>query len=109
MSEAALNRVDAGCYRVDGKLVFTTVGELLAVSSTQFKNELPREIDLSGVTSSDSAGLALLIEWMGIAHRRGGAVNFTGTPAQLNALAKISDLDKVLSLNGAGSTRGDLE
>jgi phospholipid transport system transporter-binding protein len=101
VSEAALVRLDAGCYRVDGKLVFTTVGELLAASTAQFSNELPREIDLSGVTSSDSAGLALLIEWMGLAHRRGSTVQFTGTPAQLNALAKISDLDKVLSLNDA--------
>jgi phospholipid transport system transporter-binding protein len=101
VSEATLKRVGSGRYRVEGKLVFATASALLAASGAQFANEPPREIDLSGVTASDSAGLALLIEWMGLAHRRGGAVHFTGTPAQLNALAKISDLDKVLSLNGA--------
>jgi len=83
-------------------LVFATAKELLAAGSVQFAQELPREIDLSGVTASDSAGLALLIEWMGLAHKRGGSVHFTGTPAQLTALAKISDLDRVLSLNGTG-------
>ena len=101
MSDATLTRIDAGRYRVDGKLVFATAGELLAASGAQFTRESPREIDLSGVTVSDSAGLALLIEWMSIAERRGSSVHFAGTPAQLTALAKISDLDRVLSLNNA--------
>jgi phospholipid transport system transporter-binding protein len=100
VSEAALKRVDVGRYRVEGKLVFTTASALLAASDALFASEPPREIDLSGVTASDSAGLALLIEWMGVS-QQSGTVHFTGTPAQLNALAKISDLDKVLSLNGA--------
>jgi phospholipid transport system transporter-binding protein len=101
VSEATLTRIDAGRYRVDGKLVFTTAGQLLTASDAQFTREPPREIDLSGVTVSDSAGLALLIEWMSIAEQRGNSVHFTGTPAQLTALAKISDLDRVLSLNNA--------
>jgi phospholipid transport system transporter-binding protein len=101
VSEATLTRVDAGRYRVDGKLVFATAGELLAASGVQFTREPPREIDLSGVTVSDSAGLALLIEWMSVAHQRGSSVHFAGTPSQLTALAKISDLDRVLSLTNA--------
>jgi phospholipid transport system transporter-binding protein len=101
VSESQLQRVAAGQYRVTGPLVFATVGKLLSFSDAQFGNEPPSEIDLSGVTSSDSAGLALLIEWVSAAHRRGGTVHFSGTPTQLTALAKISDLDRVLSLNGA--------
>jgi len=101
VSDAQFSRVSAGRYSVSGKLVFATASKLLVASRALFEQELPSEIDLSGVTSGDSAGLALLIEWMGFAHKRGGSVHFVGTPAQLTALAKISELDQVLSLNGA--------
>ena len=101
MSDARIERVDAGRFRVSGSMVFATVRHLLDASATAFASEAPREIDLSNVTAGDSAGLALLIEWMGMAHRKGGNLRFAGMPTQLIALAKISDLDRVLNVKAA--------
>ncbi len=100
MTHPQLEQLGIGRYAVKGQLVFATASDLLGASREQFARDLPQEIDLSGITASDSAGLALLIEWSNWVSRKGGALRLTGTPPQLSALAKISDLDRVLSLNG---------
>lgn len=53
-------------------------------------------VDLAGVTSADSAGLAVLIEWLAAVNERGGTLRFESVPAQLVAIARISDLDGLL-------------
>lgn len=53
-------------------------------------------IDLSRVTEADSAGLAVLVEWLATARSRGTAVRYEGIPAQILAIARISDLDELL-------------
>jgi phospholipid transport system transporter-binding protein len=53
-------------------------------------------VDLAGVTSADSAGLAVLIEWLAVSTERGGTLRFESVPTQLVAIARISDLDSLL-------------
>lgn len=53
-------------------------------------------VDLAGVSSADSAGLAVLIEWLAVAAERGGSLVFEAVPAQLRAIARISDLEPLL-------------
>jgi phospholipid transport system transporter-binding protein len=53
-------------------------------------------IDLSGVTAGDSAGLAVLVEWMSAARARGASVRYASVPAQIVAIARISDLEGLL-------------
>lgn len=53
-------------------------------------------IDLSRVTETDSAGLAVLVEWLATARSRGTTVRYEGIPAQILAVARISDLDDLL-------------
>jgi phospholipid transport system transporter-binding protein len=55
-----------------------------------------REIDCSGVTSADSAGLAVLIDWLGVAKRTGRRLRYTQLPEGLTALARISELAELL-------------
>ena len=99
MSEAAIESSEGG-YRVCGELSFATVREVLRLSQPLFREAKEINIDLSAVASADSAGLALLIEWYRSAAHAGKKIRFMGVPAQLHALAKISDVDKLLELSG---------
>jgi len=87
-------REAGGHFAVVGELGFDTVEGLLATSAPRFAAASGSfDVDLSGVTQSDSAGLALLIEWTGMADRAGKKVRFTRVPDQLRALARISEID----------------
>ena len=54
------------------------------------------EIDCRGITVSDSAGLAVLLEWLGVAKRAGRSLRYTQLPEGLAALARISDVQQLL-------------
>jgi phospholipid transport system transporter-binding protein len=53
-------------------------------------------IDCSGVTASDSAGLAVLIEWLAAAARAGRKLRFANLPDGIRAAAQISDVTSLL-------------
>ena len=97
---AELRQVDRDHFAVVGELGFETVRGLLASSGAQFAGAGQQfDVDLSGVTQSDSAGLALLIEWLKLATRSGKTVRFTRVSAQLRSLAQISEIDGFLPLS----------
>lgn len=97
---AELREVDSGHFAVVGELGFDTVRGLLATGGTRFAGAATQfEVDLSGVSQGDSAGLALLIEWQKLATRAGKTVRFTRVPAQLRALAQISEIESFLPLS----------
>jgi phospholipid transport system transporter-binding protein len=97
---AELRQVDRGHFAVVGELGFDTVRGLLASGRSQFVvADAEFEVDLSGVSQSDSAGLALLIEWLKQASQSGKTVRFTRVPEQLRALAQISEIESFLPLS----------
>ncbi len=49
-----------------------------------------------GVGESDSAGLALLIEWLRLARQRAKTIHFANVPAQIEALARISEVEDLI-------------
>lgn len=55
-----------------------------------------REVDLTGITNADSAGLALLVTWKAHCRREGADVAFRGVPQNLLALAALTDAVSVL-------------
>ena len=58
----------------------------------------PLQVDCAGVTESDSAGLAVLIDWLGHrARASAGHCTFTNIPAGIRAAAQISDVDVICS------------
>jgi phospholipid transport system transporter-binding protein len=91
-----LETVAPGRYRVQGELSFATVGTLLDESRKKFDSAPGLDIDLSGVAHSDSAGLALLIEWLRLAKRAGKRLSYSNLPPQLLAIARLSDVDDLL-------------
>jgi len=55
------------------------------------------EVDCSGITATDSAGLAVLIDWLAQARRAGRKLRYANLPAGLTALARISEVEALLS------------
>jgi len=48
-------------------------------------------------TAGDSAGLAVLLEWLGLAKQAGRQLHYTHLPQDLTALAGISELQELLA------------
>jgi phospholipid transport system transporter-binding protein len=93
---AAIRDEGGGVLRFTGALVFATVpgllGEFAAVSGGH--GELT--IDLAEVSQTDSAALALLLEWMEQGRRRGVQVHFTNLPDSLMGIARLSNVERLL-------------
>lgn len=53
-------------------------------------------IDCQGVTASDSAGLAVLLDWLAAAKGAGRSLRFAHLPQGLAALARISEANELL-------------
>lgn len=96
INRSSLVETGAGRFAVNGALSFATAADLLKQSSPLFTQPQSVGVDLSGVTHSDSAGLALLIEWLRLAKQRGVTLKYSGLPAQLRSLAAISEVEELL-------------
>ena len=77
---------------ITGALSFDTTGDTLLKSQSWLRAGRVQQIDLGGVTRADSAGLALIVEWVKEARQRGGDVKFINVPQQLLALATACGL-----------------
>jgi phospholipid transport system transporter-binding protein len=98
VSKAKLEALGGGRYRVVGVIDAMTAGDLLEQSIARFETSGDLEVDLAGVPESDSAGLALLIEWIRRVRLRRQKIRFSNVPAQINALARISEVEDLLAL-----------
>ena len=81
---------------VSGLLDFDTVGALLPQGSDAIAAGHAGFIDLAGVTGSDSAGLALLLEWLSVARAAKQSLRYENMPAQLQQLARLSEVEELL-------------
>ena len=86
-------------YQLKTPLTFATVPELRGrgcrlIAAAKAKAELT--LDLGEVGAVDSAGLALLIDWVAEARRRRVKLHFKQVPEALQALAKLSEVDELL-------------
>ncbi len=96
MSEATIFREGAFHFRVEGDLTFSTARSLLAQSQELFNPSQGISIDLSHTKRTDSAGLALLLEWMKRAQDHGVSLEVSGMPQALIAIAGLCNLEDLL-------------
>lgn len=89
---------DGGTIRIEGELGFQNVAELNPQGQALIASATSLEFDLAGVVRVDSAGLALLVEWMRNAQTSGKSIRFLNVPPQMLAIARVSGLDQVLPL-----------
>lgn len=94
--DAKLESLGGGRFLISGVLDATTVSEVLTLGMTSFEGQPHVDIDLQGVTESDSSGLALLIEWLRLARIAKRQIHFHNLPPQIEALARISEVEDLL-------------
>ena len=97
ISEPASGRVI-----VSGELTFATARDarqlgVLVLESSRAERIV---IDCAGVTRADSAGLAVLLDWLAWSRRKNRPVSFEHLPASLVAIARISEIDGLLTAAG---------
>lgn len=99
VNKSEIHRIN-GSFKISGELTFATTNQVLAQSRELFAQaDGPIEVDLGSVERVDSAGLALLIEWMRTARTQGKEIRFFDLPDQMMAIAAASDLDSILPLS----------
>ncbi len=96
MSGAELVELGEGRFGVHGVLDFTTVGELLSNGVAVFGGRREVVLDLQGVSRSNSAGLALLLEWLDHGRVQGFELRFVNLPDSLVSIARMSNVEALL-------------
>ena len=82
--------------RIEGTLDFDTAREALESLAPALASGEVRTVDLSGVTRSNSAALALLVEWRALARRAGYALAFAGIPEGIRQLARVCEVEGLI-------------
>ena len=95
MARATAER-DGDTLRVRGELDFDTVADLWATTEAPIPSEPILRVDLGGVQRSNSAGVALLVQWLRQARRRQVELVFIDVPAQMREIVRVADLEQVL-------------
>lgn len=85
-----------GRFAVSGALTLATAAQALVAGERAFADAASIEVDLSGVVAADSAGLAVLLEWVRYARQRGRQLRLVSLPPMLTAIAGISEVGDVL-------------
>jgi phospholipid transport system transporter-binding protein len=95
-----------GAYRLAAALTFATVPALRQPGLDRITAAAGGvEFDLQGVTVADSAGLALLIDWLAEARARQRTLRYLKVPQGLSALAKLSDVEELIEPSAAPETQ----
>lgn len=88
-----------GRVEVTGELTFATAREarqrgLQVLEGSQAQDLV---IDCAAVSRADSAGLAVLLDWLGWGRRHSRRVVLQNLPPSLVAVARISEVDELLA------------
>ncbi|MCG8024060.1 MAG: STAS domain-containing protein [Candidatus Thiodiazotropha endolucinida] len=96
MTITKVERDGAFRFHVQGEMTFSSVKELLLHSKQLFSAVEELEVDLSQVDHADSAGLALVLEWMAQAAERNARIVFTGVPESMVSIARLCQVASLL-------------
>jgi len=106
--EQAFVVVSDGVYRIEAPLTFATVPSLRQPGLTRIADAGgDLEFDLQSVAASDSAGLALLIDWLAEARARQRTLRYGQASEALRALAKLSEVESLIAPGDAPQERAD--
>ena len=86
-----------GRFALRGDMNFETAERILRESESPFEEHTQIEVDLSGVEDSDSAGLALLLEWVTWANHSVREIRFQKIPERILAIAKTTEVERLLT------------
>ena len=94
MTKLSIIDQGSGCFIIDGDLTFSTIDKQTVKSVAFLTASNHITIDLGRVVCTDSAGLALMIEWIKYTRHHRTQIVFKNIPEQLLNLAKLSGFDK---------------
>jgi phospholipid transport system transporter-binding protein len=97
-----LTQQSPACYRLESELTFATVAALRPLGLAALAAAPGRSvvIELGAVTQADSAGLALLVDWLAAARAGAKELRFEGLSPTLRALAQLSDVEDLVAPRG---------
>ncbi|WP_353570803.1 STAS domain-containing protein [Candidatus Albibeggiatoa sp. nov. BB20] len=84
---------DQNTWQLSGDLDVTSVTSLLKMFSQQ--NPKPQTVDLSAITRTDSAGLALLLELKRLTKQ--STLSLQNMPQQMSQLAQVNGVAELLA------------
>ena len=97
VSDFALTDEGDGRFNLSGEMSFRTAEKILRASEGPFDQHTRIEVDLSGVEKADSAGLALLLEWITWANHTVREIRYASMPERILAIAKTTEVDHLLA------------
>jgi len=103
MAKLSLIEQSPGYFTVEGNLNFASIDKYTLQSFKFLKGIETICFDLSKVGMTDSAGLALMIEWIKQSRMIRAQLRFKNIPDQLMALVKLSGFDETEYYSGSSS------
>lgn len=100
MADAQFADLGGGRWRLSGNLDFDTVGAVVGHPGARLEAGDDVRVDLARLARTDSAGLALMVEWLREAQACNAGIRFENVPPQLHALARVCGLENILPLGG---------
>jgi len=95
-----ISQEDSGRFRLEGELSFVSVLAAMKKTAGYFASPVDKMVfDLAGITKADSAGLALLLEWLRLAGQGGVDLHYVNLPGQLLAMAHVAGVDDILIID----------
>ncbi len=94
---ATLQRVSDDRWRLSGTLDFETVPELRPRIREALRPGANVSIDLGGVTQTNSAGVALVIQWLEDARQDGASIKVINPPRAFSELIGLSNAESLLT------------
>jgi phospholipid transport system transporter-binding protein len=91
-----MESLGGGRFALRGVLGYGTARTALENGAALFGDARVIKIDLSGITFADSAGLALLIEWVSWARTQHRELRFFELPSEIRAIARICEVEDLL-------------
>jgi phospholipid transport system transporter-binding protein len=95
MSSVKVKRATVKGLEIEGDLTFSTIDKNTARIMDKLLTPNDITVNLKQVNATDSAGLALIIEWLKIARSRNITLTFINAPQQLQALALLSGFESL--------------
>jgi len=83
------------CHLV-GVIDFESAPEILHAVSAQISSGRNLVVDFADVTQANSAALALLLEWKGLANEQGGDVIHQNLPESMRQLSEICQVSSFI-------------
>jgi phospholipid transport system transporter-binding protein len=101
-ARVSISEPTSGRVVVTGELTFGTAREARQVGILVLESSRAERIvvDCAAVTRADSAGLAVLLDWLAWGRRRSRPLSLQNLPATLVAIARISEVDGLLTAAG---------